>query len=61
MGDVDYLMEVIDWDKNVDPDFAENPFMRPKPVRPLADEMEAEGYRREAGSATAPTPSAPRS
>jgi len=43
MGDVDHLLEVIDWDLNVDPDFAEHRFMRPKPVRP-AKQMEAEGY-----------------
>jgi len=42
-GDVDWLMEVIDWEKNVDPSFSEKSFMRPQPVRPLA-EMEAEGY-----------------
>jgi hypothetical protein len=43
VGDVDHLLEVIDWDLNVDPNFAENRFMRPKPVR-SAKEMEAEGY-----------------
>jgi hypothetical protein len=42
-GDVDWLLSVIDWDLNVDPDFAKNRFMRPKPVRPV-NEMEAEGY-----------------
>jgi hypothetical protein len=42
-GDVDYLVDVIDWELNVDPNFASNHFMRPKPVRP-AEEMEAEGY-----------------
>jgi hypothetical protein len=42
-GDVDWLLSVIDWDLNVDPDFAKNRFMRPKPVRPIK-EMEAEGY-----------------
>lgn len=42
-GDIDYLMEVIDWEINTDPNFAAKRFMRPKPVRPLA-EMEAEGY-----------------
>ena len=42
-GDVDWLLSVIDWDLNVDPDFARNRFMRPKPVRPVK-EMEAEGY-----------------
>ena len=42
-GDVDYLLEVIDWDLNLDPEFARNRHMRPKPVRPV-DEMKAEGY-----------------
>jgi len=43
MGDVDWLLSVIDWELNVDPNFAANRFMRPKPVR-SAKEMEAEGY-----------------
>ena len=43
MGDVDYLMSVIDWDLNVDMRFAENHFMAPRPVKPQ-EEMEAEGY-----------------
>jgi hypothetical protein len=43
MGDVDWLMEIIDWEKNVDPAFAEKAFMRPQPVRPPT-EMESEGY-----------------
>jgi len=42
-GDVDWLLSVIDWDLNVDPDFAKNRFMAPRPVMPLA-EMEAAGY-----------------
>lgn len=42
-GDFDYLLDVIDWDLNVDPNFAANHFMRPKPVKPL-DQMQAEGY-----------------
>ena len=42
-GDFDYLMEVIDWDLNVDADFRTKHFMRPMPVRPLA-EMKADGY-----------------
>jgi hypothetical protein len=42
-GDFDYLVEVLDWDKNVDPLFVEHNFMMPRPVRPL-DEMTAEGY-----------------
>lgn len=43
VGDFDYLMEVIDWELNVDPLFREKHFMRPRPVRPRA-EMEADGY-----------------
>jgi len=42
-GDYDYLMDVIDWEKNVDPEFKKNNFMAPQPVRPV-EEMEAEGY-----------------
>ena len=36
-------MELIDWDANVDPNFAANHFMPPRPVKPVA-QMEAEGY-----------------
>jgi hypothetical protein len=42
-GDFDYLLDVIDWDLNVDPDFGANHFMRPRPVKPL-EAMQAEGY-----------------
>lgn len=42
-GNFDYLMSIIDWEKNTDPDFYKNYFMAPKPVRPV-EEMEAEGY-----------------
>jgi hypothetical protein len=44
VGDVDWLMEIIDWELNVDPDFHQNRFMEPRPVHPVS-EMEAEGYR----------------
>ena len=40
-GDYDHLISVMDWEKNVDPEFVKNNFMVPKPVRPL-DEMD--GY-----------------
>ncbi len=42
-GDFDYLLEVIDWDLNVDPKLRENRFMRPKAA---GDEgaMAAEGF-----------------
>jgi len=43
MNDVDWLLEVIDWNLNVDPNFKANRFMRPRPVRPV-EEMKAEGY-----------------
>ena len=43
MGDFDYLVEVIDWELNVDPNFGANHFMRPKPVKPV-EVMEQEGY-----------------
>jgi hypothetical protein len=42
-GDYDYLIEVIDWDLNSDPDLYKNRFMRPKPVSP-ENEMHATGY-----------------
>jgi hypothetical protein len=42
-GDVEWLLSVIDWDLNIDPDFAKNRFMAPKPVKPVK-EMEAEGF-----------------
>jgi len=42
-GNFDYLLDVIDWEANVDPLFAQKHFMRPKPVRAEA-EMAAEGY-----------------
>ena len=42
-GDFDQLMEVIDWDLNVNPDILETRFMRPLPVKKL-DEMESKGY-----------------
>ena len=43
VGNFDYLLDVIDWEANVDPLFGAHHFMRPRPVRPVA-EMEAEGY-----------------
>ena len=42
-GDVEWLLSIIDWDLNVDPNFAQNRFMAPKPVQPVK-QMEAEGY-----------------
>ncbi|WP_411274947.1 hypothetical protein [Daejeonella sp.] len=42
-GDFDQLMEVIDWDLNVNPNILETRFMRPLPVRAL-EEMHSQGY-----------------
>jgi hypothetical protein len=42
-GNVDWLLSVIDWDLNVDPNFVKNRFMAAQPARPAA-EMEAAGY-----------------
>jgi Phosphomannose isomerase len=43
VGNYDYLIDILDWERNVDPDFYQRFFMAPKPVRPL-EEMQAEGY-----------------
>jgi hypothetical protein len=42
-GDIDFLIDILDWDANVDPNFADHHFMAPRPVKPLA-QMQAEGY-----------------
>jgi hypothetical protein len=42
-GDYDYLVEVVDWEANIDPQFAEHHFMAPRPVNASADPV-AEGY-----------------
>ena len=43
IGDYDELMDVINWELNVNPNLMETHFMVPKPVKPLA-EMQAAGY-----------------
>jgi len=43
-GDFDYLLEVIDWEVNVDPSFKEHHFMVPKPAGD-PKEMKAAGYQ----------------
>ena len=42
-GDFDHLIDVLDWERNVDERFVEHNFMLPKPVLPVA-QMTAEGY-----------------
>ena len=43
IGNYEYLLDVIDWERNVDPEFHKNRFMKPVPVRP-EEEMKADGY-----------------
>ena len=43
VGNYEYLLDVIDWERNVDPEFHKNRFMRPIPVKPMED-MLADGY-----------------
>jgi hypothetical protein len=43
VGDFDSLMEVLDWDLNVDPNMMANRFMPPVPVSDL-EQMKSQGY-----------------
>jgi hypothetical protein len=40
---IDYLVEMIDWELNTDPDFYKNRYLSPRPVKPL-DETKELGY-----------------
>lgn len=42
-NDLDYLVEMIDWEVNTDPDFYAHRFLSPRPVNPL-EEMKEAGY-----------------
>jgi hypothetical protein len=42
--DLDYLIEMLDWEANVDPEFASHNMTHPRPVKG-EDEMKALGYR----------------
>lgn len=42
-NDLDYYVDLLDWELNVDPEFFEHRHMVPKAVKPL-DAMRAEGY-----------------
>ncbi len=42
-NDLDYIVSLINWDLNVDPDFYQNRFAEPKLVKPV-EEMKSEGY-----------------
>lgn len=43
-GNYQYLIDALDWELNVDPNFVLNRFMRPTPVKKIED-MECCGYR----------------
>ncbi len=43
LDNYNYLLEVIDWEANVNSDFHKEHFMSPRPVKPY-DVMQAEGY-----------------
>jgi hypothetical protein len=43
IGDYDLLLEVLDWDLNVDPNMMENRFMAPRPVN-AESKAKSEGY-----------------
>lgn len=42
-NDLDYIVDLLDWEANLDPNFFENHFLPPKPVKTI-EEMHAEGY-----------------
>ena len=42
--DVEYLVSMLDWEANVNPEFTKTNKVFPRPVRPVA-EMESQGYR----------------
>jgi len=42
-GNFDYLLSIIDWEKNTDPNFYQTNFMNPKPVKEI-ESMKEEGY-----------------
>ncbi|NLB56501.1 MAG: hypothetical protein GX811_12220 [Lentisphaerae bacterium] len=43
IGNYDALLDAIDWDKNLDPDFEKNRFMAPMPARPF-EQTNPQGY-----------------
>ena len=45
-GDYEYLLDVIDWELNTDPEFHRHHFMKPFPVS-SEEEMKRRGYREE--------------
>ena len=42
-NDLDYIVDMINWDLNLDPNFYKNRYLEPKPINPL-EEMRKEGF-----------------
>lgn len=42
-NDLDYIVDMLDWEANVDPEFAKHHYMEPLPVLPI-EEMKEMGY-----------------
>ena len=42
--DIDYLVDMVDWEMNADPDFFQHHFLAPRPVKPW-QEMQEMGYQ----------------
>jgi hypothetical protein len=40
---LDYIVEMIDWDLNLDPEFSKNRLLTPKPIKPI-EEMREDGF-----------------
>ncbi|HVO38732.1 MAG TPA: hypothetical protein VMV03_06865 [Spirochaetia bacterium] len=43
VGNIDFMIDVLDWEANVDPNFVKNHFMPPRPAAPVK-QTEPEGY-----------------
>jgi hypothetical protein len=43
LGDYDWLIEILDWELNVDPNIQKNRYMPPLPVKPV-EQMKKDGY-----------------
>ncbi len=41
--DLDFIVDMIDWESNLDPEFYKNRFLKPKPVKSV-EEMREDGY-----------------
>ena len=60
VGNIDYMIDVLDWETNVDPNFVANHFMAPRPVEAASRRWKRRDTAR-TGSRTSPRNTAPRS